>query len=788
MRAGAAWIVAVLLLLGFGLFLPGTAQATDTATVRLDPTASLISSGASDLVVKGTISSGSALSNATVAVNLSTRLVDTVSTVGSWYDGTSKPAMSQVGTTHVGPVTANGSASFTVTVPKAKLPTAYNLAALPMSITVSDGGRSVGSLRTTMELQRKAPTTPMALDVVVPLTLPADPALFGPTGDARTAAWVRAIGPGSRVNRLLTAFQGLPVTWVVDPALLEPAAASDVNVPAAPSVATDTQSPAPTTSSSAPTTTTPTTTTTTATPTTTRPTSTSSTTSSGSPTASSTAASTTSTSSTSESASASNSGFTSVDISQDPAALLGQLLLGRLQQLGSGQSVWWTAYDDPDVSVLQTASKPLLQRRLAIALPSALSAISTTRVILPVDDLTTASLTAITSAWKSATGSSPVALLPLRTVANSSSAIQTSQRKLSGTAGALFYSEDLTTDLTSTDPATGAQKFLANSLAIYQQFPSRQRSLSVVLPRSTTATPGTLAAAVRATTGADWMATRTTAQTDQALRSAPSATLLRTPQKPPAPAPATPLDHELLSILDRQRRRMDVISAILVDSDDVVTDRSRALDVVGSTRWRSHGSDLQATSGLLGDGLRGIVQKVYVKPSPVNFFADSGKLPLTITNDLNRPVHAISVELQPRKYLLRIKRQPAAVDLRAKSRTTLRAEVVAIAPGDVTVDVHLSDSAGRPVGTPNGVTQLKVSVRPTSSWIYWVLGIVAVLALVIGLLRSLRKGPRRQTVDPTTGTATPRDAIVAASRPAAVREDEPTDHDPRTPHEGTPDP
>ncbi len=759
MRRVAASTVAVLLLLGFGLLVPRAAAAAATAVVRLDPANSLITDGSADLVVTGTVAPDTTLSKATVSIGLSTHLVDTLGAVDSWYSGESRPPLATVGSSTLGKIPAGSSKTFSVTIPKAKLPAGYNLAALPLSITVAENGHTVTTQRSTVQVQRKTPTNPLALDLVVPLTLPADPALFGPAGDARTKAWAAAIGPGSRIDRLLTAFRGIEVTWLVDPAMLSPAAASDENVPAATEVAADT---GPSTSSP------------------------SATSSSSSPSGSSTA-STASSSTTTDSGSVTGS----QDISTDSADLLAERLLGRLQSLGTGQSIWWTAYDDPDVTALSGSAqgRTLLTRRLAVALPSQLAELSTTRAILPVDDLTTSSLATITSTWRSAAGSGtktgPVALLPLRTVANSSTAIQTDQRSLAGTSGALFYSDDLTADLTGADPAAGAARFLADTLAMYQQQPSRQRSVGVVLPRRTTASPETLAAAVRATTGAGWVKTRTAAAAEAALTKAPSATLLPRPQKAPSPAPVFPLSRELLATLDRQRHRMDVIAAILVDSDDVVSARTQALDVIGSTRWRGQPADLQTTSGLLGKGLRGIVEKVYVKPSSVNFFADSGKLPITIANDLNRPVHGISVELEPRKYLLRIKQQPDPVDLRAQSRSTLRAEVVAIAPGDVSVDVHLSDSAGRPVGTPDGVRQLKVSVRPTSSWIYWVLGIVAGLVLVIGLWRSLRRGPRRETLDPTTTAPTPHDAIVATDRPADRHDDR---AEPRTRDEGTPDP
>src|SRR5690606_22854442 len=86
--------------------------------------------------------------------------------------------------------------------------------ALPLS--VESGGASV---RTFAGYQRIKQYEPMSVAFAVPLTLDPDPDLFGDEGPQREQAWATALGPGSRLGRVLDATAQAPVTWAVDPTL-----------------------------------------------------------------------------------------------------------------------------------------------------------------------------------------------------------------------------------------------------------------------------------------------------------------------------------------------------------------------------------------------------------------------------------------------------------------------------------------------------------------------------------------------------------------------------------------
>ncbi|WP_431843443.1 hypothetical protein [Calidifontibacter indicus] len=786
-----AFCVAVL-----GLWLPSapSAKGAGTVTISIDPAASSLTADSTGAEVVGTITndSGHAIGNGTVHVGVAGTVLDTANALQRWAQGQSGISTPTVASASIGAVPDGTARPFRVQIPAAKLPWKYQLAALPMTVTLTEGGSitsaaTLQQVRTTLQMQTGAVTAPLRIGWVVPLTLPADPALFGPGGTARDEAWNRAIGSGSRVQQLIDSLAGQQVTWLIDPMLLDPPVGADDNVPAAriedPATSTE---PAPSPSTSESTSGSSTGSTSSSTTGTTPSSGTSSSTSAPSSTSPSTTTSPTDSTSPSDTATSSTTSETtdggdgtSDQIPSDTVGVLVTELLSKLRSLGTGQQVWWTAYDDPDVTTLLDRDRALLQRDLSRPLPPALSAISTTRAVWPSGEVGATDLSRITAAWTSAGQQAPVVVLPRRAASTTGTATTNGIARVSGTAGAVLYDERLSSIAAAgDDPGVASSRLLAESIAIYQQSPGAQRSISIAIGRDSTATPQALAATVKAVSAAGWMSTL---NHDAARATAPAVSLLPTPAKgtPYPQASTSALTPGLLQSLNRQRQRVETIGSILVDSDDVVRARQRALDVVGSTRWRGNAAALRTVSNTNRTALNALSEKVNVNPSTVNFFADSGRLAVTVINDLNRPVHDVQLRLQPRRYLLRIEKQPEPISLRANSRSSVRTEVTAISPGEVAVDARLFAPGDVPLGGPDVATQLTVNVRPTSTWIYWVLGIVGGLVLVVGLMRSLRRGPRRTTVGPDDAGPTPADAIVAAApareadRPEDDSEDDP---------------
>jgi len=182
------------------------------------------------------------------------------------------------------------------------------------------------------------------------------------------------------------------------------------------------------------------------------------------------------------------------------------------------------------------------------------------------------------------------------------------------------------------------------------------------------------------------------------------------------------------------------ISSILDDGGLFAMTWSDAQVQKLSTRWRDNPAGITALDAATRAAISTVSSSVRVAPSSVNFFANRGVLQLTVVNDLTVPIHDVHLTLTPAQPRLRIDQQPGPLEIGAKSRVNVPLQVTSIAAGLVSVNAVLTTSNGTPLGQNASV---KVRVQPPSTWIYWILGGLAGLVLVLGTKRSLRRGSTR---------------------------------------------
>lgn len=798
--AGAALLALLLGLFALGspLGIP-TAAADSSSSVRVSLNANLpaVSASGQTVAVTGIITNTgpTGLSHAVVHVSVGSQLLDTRTAAERWMTGKLIVPTTQKASADAGPLGAGSSTPFSVTVPGKKLKFSYGLASLPLTVTVTDGATAAasairGMARSTLHLQNTPVHAPLQVSVVIPLTLPADPDLFGPSGAARAAAWERAIGPGSPVQQTLDAFAGQPVIFAVDPALLNPPAAADDNVPAisvspAPSGSATSSGSAqsgPASRSSSGTGSTP------------EPTSTASGNPSGTSTTNGSTGGASDTSDTGSGPASSGSSTATSGASTTPSSgsstappstpqgrinTVVDALTARLTSLDATQSVWWLPADDPDLTALQqlgTAGKELMERDFARPLPGSVEAVGGNRLVWPTGDLSGPAAASLTKELAARSKHPAVALLPRRAVSDSST---TATHRATATSGVLTYDEQLSKAFStpSTSPGTQTSRLLTQTLALYQQSPGTPRSVALVAPRAGGADPAQLAAQLDALSAAHWVRLRTGTQTTAALRAAPMTSLLKTPRKStstPKVARAAITKAELNDVA-ASRRRLTALQSVLVGGDDVIPARKSALDVVGSTRWRGTPAKLAAVAERNTAAVTAMLHKLTIRSSTINFFADSGDISITIANELNRPVHDLQLQVQPRKYLIRVTDSVKKVDIDATSRATAHFHIEAVGAGTVPLDAVLRAPDGTPLTDADAPSQLKINVHPTSGWIMWVLGVLAGLILAVGLWRAVRRGPRTASEPAASDSPTPNDAIVDAGR----RPTRQTDHPPR---------
>jgi hypothetical protein len=132
---------------------------------------------------------------------------------------------------------------------------------------------------------------------------------------------------------------------------------------------------------------------------------------------------------------------------------------------------------------------------------------------------------------------------------------------------------------------------------------------------------------------------------------------------------------------------------------------------------------------------------VKVAAGTINFLADSGRLQITVTNDLEVPVENVKLTVEASNPRLRIDSQPPVLRIGPKSRAVVNVGVTALAAGPVPLRTILTTPDGTVVGQGADV---QVRVTPTGDWVYWVLGGFAGLILLLGLVRTFRHRPARR--------------------------------------------
>jgi len=634
--------------------------------------------------------------------------------VSQWADTREQQQLGSEGAQiAVGPKLSSGqSVSFTITIPAAAIPHRESFAVLPLLVdvvgkvplgTTSAGTQNLGSLHTFLPVLSSVKRyEPFSIAWLVPLTLDPDPALFGTDSAARTAAWTKAIGPGSRLDGVIAGTDSSKVTWAIDPAVLGPRTApASANATPAPSpTPSDTTAPGP--------------------------------------------------------------GATS----PDPVTQATTALADRLRTAAPRHPLWSLPYADPDVAALLPLPDGVSTLSALIAHSPTLDAPvgpARTDIAWPVTGIPTTYRQNQLKAAFSSRGLSAV-VTSASNLANDSGLTQDASRRSSAGLPLLAYDDPLSRTFAETSSAAAGiitiQRFLADTLALLGERPgTRDRSVLVVAPRTFAGDPTVLRSFFDAIAKAPWLVPTATDQlltaSNLATPEPPGFTPAKpTPTPPPTvsatpalPAPAdpllpgtSPLSAARLATISAMTSAVTGIASIRDDPEPFRTRWTDAENQTVSARWRGHGLEPAAIDRATQAAVSAISQGVSVSPSSVNFFADKGVLQITVVNNLDIAVHGVRLTLTPGQPRLRIEQQPGLLRIGAKSRTNVPLRVTAVAAGLVPIKAVLTTPNGTPLGQN---AHVDVRVQPTSTWIYWVLGAVAGLILVLGTFRSLRRGSTR---------------------------------------------
>ena len=636
---------------------------------------------------------------------------------------------------------------------------AYGILPVSLEVTVPGATEPAGALRTFLPYEVRKEYEPLQVLLVAPVTVPRDLALVGEFGEERAAAWEALVGEDGSLREQLAAAADPRIAWAVDPALLDPGPApAEVpddeadEGPATPTTEATTQTegttqatPAPTTggaSTTAPATTQPTTQPVPGGAQATPPTVTGTDGGVDGPTDAAEPGSENEETDQPETADPDqeNPGVREHRLRAEFAA--------ELVASVDGRTVLLLPHHDADLGALPddaaggstpeavrtlltptldvTAARESLEAAGAEVVPTVWPAGGAWSTVLDTalsELVTEAAATGAETAWT---------VLP-----SSASLTQPARGPFTSPAGIATAPYDATmSDAAAAahdEPSavTAGLAMTAHSLIELNELPGTTRNRIVVLERdsASTAFADELAAVVEAV---PWLESAGLGDADQ------DGALVEVTVPPTEVAV---LDDARARNLLATATRLPVAASVRAeDGSDLASRGADVLDQLVSVRWRGAPEEWTTAYQPIGMAVSETFTGLAIPSRDISFLADSGLLRVTVENSLDTDIENAVLDLTVEDPILRVESGPQPVEVGADSRTTVGFDAVAIASGRVDVTATLRAPDGTILAEP---TEFSVRVSPTADWMYWVLGGLAGVVLVIGVVRTVtRRRPR----------------------------------------------
>lgn len=665
---------------GLGAVTPAASAAATPAgplVLTLDAVTPVVVTDGSKVTVRATVrnTGTTALAALSATVRQDASPLSDRTAVTAWATSTSQATGTVLGrTTLRTPLAPGQQAHLTLTLTDVGAGRAATYGAVPVTIEAVSGTVR-GQVHTFLGYQRVKQYVPLRLAVAVPLVLDADARLSG-TGAARQSAWLAAVGTGSRLDRVAAATDGLPVGWLLDPALTR-----TPDVPTTPTPATTTTGGSTVTTPAPP----------------------------------------------------------DLYAATTAEAAARTDLADRIRGSANSHDPLLLPVGDPDIASTGVDDRVLAGARGDVAETAVDSGGlgSAAALAWPAAGQWSA---AVEKATRAAYGTSlKGALVDSAWLAGRSDLTATSERRTPSGLPLVVYDHGLSDLLARSgspvQTALATQQFVADTATLVTERSGTERSAAVVAPRDLDPDPASMRRLLTSLAGIPWLQPDTlsaqlgrasTAEGDRASLAA------RPPPTPPAVLSAAGAED-----LYTDLRTIRAMSGVRSDPEAFAPPWRQAGAALLATSWRTHRADWAVLRNGLKAAATSASAGLYVAPRQINFLADSGRVQITVVNDLDVAVHDVSLTLVPENPRLRIDDPGVVLRIGARSRSTVTFRATALAAGSVPVTTTLTAADGTVIRTGAPV---RISVTPTGDWMYWALGGIAGTILGVGIWRGLRRG------------------------------------------------
>lgn len=215
-----------------------------------------------------------------------------------------------------------------------------------------------------------------------------------------------------------------------------------------------------------------------------------------------------------------------------------------------------------------------------------------------------------------------------------------------------------------------------------------------------------------------------------------------------------------LRALDTFRSNIALFAGILTDRTRLVPGLQGSHLRLASTYWRRRGEARGNRFSREQTYLDGLQRSVRVQPGDFTFGSKSGKIPVTLINDLGQPVNVV-LRLDPQTPRLRL--QPVEVPpIGAHQKIQVEVPASAVAGGPVVVEASLRTPGGAQYGQPVALRVRITEIGTVALVITIAAAVVLFLAAGVRVVRRVRRRDPDDPDDPDDPSAEP------AGAPAGV--------------------
>jgi hypothetical protein len=296
----------------------------------------------------------------------------------------------------------------------------------------------------------------------------------------------------------------------------------------------------------------------------------------------------------------------------------------------------------------------------------------------------------------------------------------------------------------ASDVILARQRFLAETAMIARALPADQSARTVVAaPASVRWAPtaSLLSPLLRATRTAPWLSPLSL----QELLDAPPSTTSRQRGGYGQRARDAELSEDYMVRVSRLNDRLNVLSSIIDDPTGISEPFAEALLRGESSAWRTEPAAGERLLTAISAGLADETARVRVlSVGTITFSGDTGRVPVTITNELDRSV-TVGLDLRG-SPALRLSSEPlTGIRIEAGKMASVDIQARVVGGDPLSVNVQLLGPEGETYGAPAKITVTSTAYARAASWVVAAAFLAIVVFVVVGVTRRIRKARASRT-------------------------------------------